>query len=131
MLQSWEPPKSAPYSDKVREVEETHGMPANLMVALVTQESQWNPRAKSSAGARGLTQLMPVHKVDTNDTDASIEYGASYLAKMKDQFGTWELALAAYNWGPGNLRRKGIDKAPKETRDYIRKIMDNVQEQGG
>jgi len=124
---TWEPPqRSAPYIDKVREVEATHAMPENLMAALVTQESSWDPRAKSSAGARGLTQLMPVHNVDTDDTDASIEYGAEYLSGLKDQFGTWELALAAYNWGPGNLEKKGIEKAPKETRDYIKNIMGKV-----
>lgn len=135
LVTHWEPPqKAAPYIDKVREVEEAHDMPENLMAALVNQESQWDPTAKSLAGAKGLTQLMPVHRVDTDDADASIEYGAEYLAKMKDQFGTWELALAAYNWGPGNLSRKGIEKAPKETREYIRTILDKIhldEEQDG
>ncbi len=70
---------------------------------------------------------MPVHNVDTNDTDASIEYGAEYLSDLKDQFGSWELALAAYNWGPGNLSKKGIEKAPRETRDYIKKIMSRIK----
>lgn len=135
LVEHWQPPKkAAPYLDKVREVEEIHGMPENLMAALVNQESQWDPKAKSLAGAKGLTQLMPVHKIDTDDTDASIEYGAEYLAKMKDKFGTWELALAAYNWGPGNLKREGIEKAPKETLDYIKRILGKVhldEEKGG
>jgi soluble lytic murein transglycosylase-like protein len=125
----WAPPKkSAPYIDKVREVEELHEMPTNLMAALVTQESQWNPKAESSAGARGLTQIMPQHHpgVDADDPDIAIEYGADYLSKLKNLFGTWELALAAYNWGPSNLKTHGIENAPKETRDYIKRIMGKI-----
>jgi soluble lytic murein transglycosylase-like protein len=128
-IHHWAPPKkAAPYLDKVREVEELHEMPENLMAALVTQESQWDPKAESPVGARGLTQIMPQHHpgVDADDPDIAIEYGAEYLAKLKGRFGTWELALAAYNWGPGNLRKHGIENAPKETRDYIEKIMGNI-----
>ena len=130
----WTPPtKAEPYLDKVREVEELHGMPTNLMAALVTAESQWNPKAESPAGARGLTQIMPQHHpgVDADDPDVAIEYGADYLAKLKNRFGTWELALAAYNWGPRNLKENGIENAPKETRDYIKKIMDKIHAEEG
>lgn len=125
----WTPPKkAAPYLDKIREVEQIHKMPDNLMAALVHQESSWNPKAKSNRGARGLAQIVPRHHPDANpdDPDASIEYGADYLNSLKQRFGTWKLALAAYNWGPGNLRKHGIENAPKETRDYIRKILGKV-----
>lgn len=128
-VKHWSPPKkAAPYLDKIAEVEKLHDMPNNLIAAMAMQESGFNPKAKSSAGALGLMQIVPKYHpgVNTNDPDMSIEYGAEYLAKLKARFGSWELALAAYNWGPGNLRNHGIEQAPKETRDYVKKIMGRI-----
>ena len=73
-------------------------------------------------------QIMPQHHpgVNADDPEIAIAYGADYVAKLKDLFGSWELALAAYNWGPGNLREYGIENAPKETRDYIKRIMSKI-----
>jgi soluble lytic murein transglycosylase-like protein len=81
-----------------------HGVPEDLFLRLVQQESGWNPGAVSPKGATGLAQLMPdtaAHLgVDINDPIQNLEGGARYLRMMYDRFGTWKLALAAYNAGP-------------------------------
>lgn len=81
-----------------------HGVPEDLFLRLIQQESGWNPGAVSPKGATGLAQLMPetaAHLgVDIADPAQNLEGGARYLRMMYDRFGTWKLALAAYNAGP-------------------------------
>ena len=101
-----------------------HGIPVDLFLRLVQQESGWNPRALSHAGAMGLAQLMPGTAkqlgVDPSDPAQNLEGGARYLATQYKRFGTWRLALAAYNAGPGAvIKHKGIPPY-KETRNYVR-----------
>lgn len=90
-------------------------VPRGIVVSLVRAESGGNPRARSSAGAVGLTQLMPAtarmmglrvgRHDDRLDPWRSLVAGSCYLRLLYDQFGTWPLALAAYHGGPGNMSR--------------------------
>jgi soluble lytic murein transglycosylase-like protein len=104
-----------------------HGIPEDLFLRLVQQESGWNAGAVSHKGATGLAQLMPgtAQKlgVDINDPHQNLEGGARYLAMMYKQFGSWRLALAAYNAGPGAVEKhNGIPPFP-ETRNYVKAIL--------
>ncbi len=99
-----------------------------LLEAVVWQESRWNIRAVSPAGARGLAQLMPGTArqlgVDPGNPQANLEGGAQYLRMQLDRFdGDVEKALAAYNAGPGRVERAGGIPAIRETRDYVASIM--------
>ena len=103
-----------------------HGVPVDLFLRLVQQESGWNPKALSHAGAMGLAQLMPGTaaklRVDPKDPQQNLEGGARYLAQQFRTFGTWRLALAAYNAGPGAVQKYGGVPPYKETRNYVRII---------
>ena len=93
------------YLEVAKAAARKHGVPEDLFLRLVQQESGWNPVAVSVKGATGLAQLMPgtaeVLGVDINDPAANLDGGARYLRMMYDKFGSWKLALAAYNAGPG------------------------------
>lgn len=103
-----------------------HGIPEDLFLRLVQQESGWNPNAVSHKGAMGLAQLMPGTAaklgVDPSDPTENLEGGARYLAQQYRDFGTWRLALAAYNAGPGAVRKHGGVPPYAETRNYVRVI---------
>ena len=107
------------------------GVPVVLFDALVSQESRYRSSARSHAGAMGLAQLMPgtaryLGVSKPWDPSANLRGGARYLREQLDKFGTWELALAAYNAGPGNVtKHKGIPPF-RETRDYVRRILGSI-----
>lgn len=119
---------SGPWLDVAREAARRHSVPEDLFLRLVTQESAWDPNAISSAGAIGLAQLMPdtasLLGVDPQDPVANLQGGARYLAQQFRAFGTWRLALAAYNAGPEAVRRHGGIPPFAETQDYVRIILD-------
>ncbi len=106
-----------------------HGLPVNLIKAVARVESAFDPLAVSSAGARGLMQLMPdtgraMGVRDFFDPEESIDAGARYLRKMLDRFGELELALAAYNAGPTAVEQYGGIPPFEETRRYVRRVME-------
>lgn len=100
-------------------------IPLSVARNLVTVESAWKQHAVSPVGALGLTQLMPGTarelRVNPYDSRQNIEGGLRYLARMYQRFRRWELALAAYNTGPGRVARYG--GVPPWTRRYVRTIM--------
>lgn len=99
-----------------------------LLRSQMMAESSGNPAAVSPKGARGLFQHMPATAAelgiaDPHDPAQSIEGGAKYMRQLLDRYkGNTNAALAAYNWGMGNVDRQGLSKMPAETRDYISKI---------
>ncbi len=101
-----------------------------LVRAVIQAESAWNHRAVSPKGAMGLMQLMPATAAaygvdDPFDPDQNIGAGVRYLKRLLDRYdGSAELALAAYNAGPGAVERYGRTIPPyRETRDYVKKIV--------
>lgn len=114
------------YLPHARAMARKHGVPEDLFLRLVQQESGWNPSARSHKGARGLAQLMPGTAaklgVDPNDPIQNLEGGARYLRMMYNTFGNWRLALAAYNAGPGAVAKYGGVPPYRETRNYVRII---------
>lgn len=114
------------YLNVAREVARRHGVPEDLFLRLVQQESGWNPSARSHKGAIGLAQLMPFTArklgVDPHDPHQNLEGGARYLKMQYRTFGSWRLALAAYNAGPGAVKKYGGVPPYRETKNYVRKI---------
>lgn len=116
------------YAAAFAAAEKKYGLPRNILARMAQQESSYKPDVISPAGAVGLMQIVPKWHpgVNPNDPLASIDYAGKYLASLFRQTGTWPLALAAYNWGIGNLKTYGMAKAPKETREYVAAITRDV-----
>jgi len=105
--------------DALLESEDATGVDAFLLLAVIEEESRYDPSARSRRGARGLMQLLPETARDLaaragvvwsgpddlNDPATNVRLGAAYLAEMKEQFGAWATALSAYHTGPTRIRR--------------------------
>ncbi|NNG01981.1 MAG: lytic transglycosylase domain-containing protein [Desulfobacteraceae bacterium] len=106
-----------------------YGLPIDLIKGVVKAESNFDVRAVSRAGARGLMQLMPATAKELGvrnsfDIDQNIDGGARYLRQMLDRFGNdTKVALAAYNAGPGTVEKYNGNVPYEETRNYVRKVM--------
>lgn len=120
-----------PYASEINAAAKKYGLDPSLLAGLVKQESGFNPNARSSAGATGLTQLMPATAKSLGVTDATnpaqaLDGGAKYLKQMLDKFGgDPKLALAAYNAGPGAVTRFGGIPPYAETKAYVEKVLSN------
>lgn len=115
------------FLDAAREAARRHGVPEDLFLRLVQQESGWNAQAVSHKGATGLAQLMPATAarlgVDESDPHQNLDGGARYLRMMYDRFGDWRLALAAYNAGPEAVEKYGGVPPYAETTTYVKRIL--------
>lgn len=116
------------------DLEAQHGLPSGLLDAVMKQESGGNTRAVSPKGARGAFQFMPAtakqYGVNVDDL-ASSAIGAAkmYADLLKQNGGDLNKALAGYNWGQGNVERKGMANLPGETKNYIQKVTANMNPQ--
>lgn len=115
------------FESAARKAARRHNVPEDLFLRLVTQESAWNPSARSHKGAIGLAQLMPgtarYLRINPHDPVQNLDGGARYLAEQYRKFRSWRLALAAYNAGPGAVEKhKGVPPY-RETQGYVRAIL--------
>jgi soluble lytic murein transglycosylase-like protein len=117
------------YEPLIQEHATRHSLRPDLVRAVIQVESGFNARARSPKGAMGLMQLMPSTAnefgvADPYDPDQNIRGGSAYLRRLIDKYnGNEELALAAYNAGPGAVERYGQQVPPyRETRDYVKRV---------
>lgn len=117
---------SSPWIGTARAAAQRHGIPEDLFLRLVQQESGWYEGAVSPKGAIGLAQLMPgtaaLLGVDPRDPEENLDGGARYLRRQFEAFGSWDLALAAYNAGPQAVEQYGGIPPFAETQGYVRAI---------
>ncbi|HCK0302198.1 TPA: lytic transglycosylase domain-containing protein [Listeria innocua] len=110
------------YSDLIKTAATKYGVPEALIKRVIQVESNFNPNVVSSAGATGLMQLM--YGSNRTDPATNIDAGTKQLAGyIKKYDGDLKLALAAYNAGPGNVRKYGGVPPFKETQNYLTKII--------
>jgi soluble lytic murein transglycosylase-like protein len=116
------------YIRTLRNTELKYNMPKGLLTYVAYLESNFNPNAVSHKGAVGIMQIVPRWHPEVNARDPydAIPYSAKYLTYLKKRFGSWELALAAWNWGEGNMSKYSFYDAPRETRNFVKKIIAKV-----
>lgn len=123
----WSGAYKGQWLDHARATAHRHGVPEDLFLRLIQQESGWNAAARSPKGALGLAQLMPATAralgVDPHDPRQNLDGGARYLATQFARYRDWGLALAAYNAGPEAVDRYGGIPPYKETQGYVRAIL--------
>lgn len=131
---------AVPYAAEIAAAADANGVDRLLLTALVRQESNFDPDVTSRSGARGLTQLMPgtarglglrvdaKRKIDDRVVPAkALDAGARYLKAQLTRFGKTKLALAAYNAGPRPvIRYRGLPPY-RETRNYVRKVVEYLR----
>jgi len=127
--ESGESGESGQYESLIDRAAARNGLEPAVLHGLIQQESGFDPTATSSAGASGLTQLMPgtassLGVADPLDPAESIEGGARYLGQLMDQFGgNTADALAAYNAGPGAVQEYGGVPPYSETESYVSNVL--------
>lgn len=121
--------ENVPFRSEIIQAAQKHGLSPNLIQAVIKAESNFNPQAVSSVGAQGLMQLMPetakeLGVIDPFDPVQNINAGSQYLKGLLQRYhGDIRLALAAYNWGMGNLERNP-ERLPEETKKYVAKVIE-------
>jgi soluble lytic murein transglycosylase-like protein len=124
----------------VVKAEQEHGLPALLVLALIEQESHFRPKARGPGGSLGLMQLMPrsaravavEHGIPwqgvrtLHDPVKNVHLGVLYLAQMRDVFGSTDLAMAAYNIGPGALQKR-LERGRSCKGPYVTGVLQRFQ----
>jgi soluble lytic murein transglycosylase-like protein len=119
-----------PFAALIHRVARENQVDPLLVHAVVQVESNYEPRARSRAGARGLMQVMPGTGADLGvrnlyDPQSNLEAGVRYLKSLMGQF-TLGQALAAYNAGPANVRKYGGIPPFPDTQDYVKKVLSSL-----
>jgi SLT domain-containing protein len=121
------------YASIIRSAAARFGVSPALVAGIIKQESKFNPNARSPVGATGLMQLMPATSrsmgvKNPRDPQQNIMGGTKYISQMLRMFGgNTRLGLAAYNAGPGNVKKYGGVPPFKETQNYVRIVMANAR----
>lgn len=124
------------FAELFQRAEYTYGLPSQLLARMAKQESNYNPRAQSSAGAQGIMQITPRWHpgVDPFNVPDAIDYAGKLLRKHFTRFGSWTKALAAYNAGPTRLAKEisengynWLANMPAETQAYVARITSDVR----
>lgn len=119
------------HKDVIENAANRYNIPVSLLKAQIAYESGYNKDARSHVGAKGLSQIMPataqylkVSYSNLNTPDIAVDAGAKFMSQLYQDFGRWDLALAAYNAGPMRVKRAGY-KIPRirETQDYVQNIL--------
>lgn len=126
------PKRALQYEAIFDEASRTYGVSKSLLLAVAKQESNFDPNSVSHAGAQGIMQLMPgtaktLGVKNAFDPYENIMGGAKLLRDNIRSFGSVPLALAAYNAGPGAVKKYGGVPPYKETQDYVKKIMADLR----
>ncbi|MEG0371227.1 MAG: lytic transglycosylase domain-containing protein, partial [Clostridium sp.] len=121
--------------DSITNTSKKYGVDEDFVKAIIKQESNFNPNCKSGAGAMGLMQLMSYNCSEYSvknpyNIEDNINGGVKYIRELLEKFdGNKQLALSAYNGGITRMSKRGVDTVPeivnmpKETRDYVSKVM--------
>lgn len=133
---SWKD-KGTKWLDMLHKAEWGYGIPEDLLCRQCYEESRFNENARNKdSGAVGLMQLLPKFFPGAGmDPARDIKTAANYMMSLEKRFGDWQMALAGYNWGPGNLTKwehggSQWAKLPRETRNYLIQILTDVPIQG-
>jgi soluble lytic murein transglycosylase-like protein len=108
------------------------GVDPGIALAVAQVESGGNQNARGAAGEVGIFQVLPTTAPGANlaDTNTNIQVGVGYLAQLYSMFGTWPDALAAYNWGPGNVQQSnayGQGNYPDSVQEYVNNVLGAAQ----
>jgi hypothetical protein len=129
------PGSADPYKEAIASAEVAQGLPQGMLGRLLYQESHYRQdiitgKTKSAVGALGIAQFMPATAaqlgINPLDPFQAIPAAAKYLRQLYDQTGSWDKALASYNWGIGNVKKKGLANAPAETKNYFTSILADI-----
>jgi soluble lytic murein transglycosylase-like protein len=124
--------KASPYVKLFTDSEKKYGLPPTLLKRIAWIESRFNPNASNPSGAQGMMQIIPKWHPDVKnpyDPNEAIPYAAQYLKSLHKRYNNWPKAIAAYNWGLGNVDKvikeypnAWRDKLPKETKNYVAQV---------